>query len=130
MGTSRGGLGTKIHALINQDGLPIRFELTPGQAHDAPPCERLLDALQPGQYVLADKAYDADWIRKMIREQGATAFVGEIYKERNRTERFFGRLKQSFRRIATRYEKTSRNFMAMIKLASVRLWIEFYESAA
>ncbi|MGY6705608.1 MAG: IS5/IS1182 family transposase, partial [Roseinatronobacter sp.] len=45
-------------------------------------------------------------------------------------ERFFGRLKASFRRIATRYEKTSRNFLSMIKLASVRLWIEFYESAA
>jgi len=93
--------------------------------------------------VLADKAYDADWIREMIWEQGAIdvipsksnrklpkAFNAEIYKERNKIERFFGRLKASFRRIATRYEKTSRNFLAMIKLASVRLWIEFYESAA
>ena len=71
MGRSRGGLTTKIHALTNQEGLPIRYELTPGQAHDAPPCERLLASLQPGQYVLADKAYDADWIREMIWEQGA-----------------------------------------------------------
>ena len=102
-----------------------------------------MDALQPGQYVLADKAYDADWIRELIWEQGAIDvipsksnrklpkdFNAEIYKERNKIERFFGRLKASFRRIATRYEKTSRNFLAMIKLASVRLWIEFYESAA
>ena len=79
----------------------------------------------------------------MIWEQGAidvippkanrklpAYFDAELYKERNRIERFFGRLKTSFRRIATRYEKTSRNFMAMIKLASIRLWIEFYESAA
>lgn len=79
----------------------------------------------------------------MIWEQGAIAvipsksnrklpkeFDAEVYKDRNKIERFFGRLKASFRRIATRYEKTSRNFMAMIKLASVRLWIEFYESAA
>lgn len=93
--------------------------------------------------MLADKAYDADWIREMIWEQGAIdvipsksnrklpkAFNAEIYTERNKIERFFGRLKASFRRIATRYEKTSRNFLAMIKLASVRLWIEFYESAA
>lgn len=143
MGRSRGGLTTKLHALTNQDGLPIRFELTPGQAHDAPPCKRLLDALQPGQHVLADKAYDADWIREMIWEQGAIDvipsksnrkmpkdFDAELYKQRNKIERFFGRLKASFRRIATRYEKTSRNFMAMVKLASVRLWIEFYESAA
>ncbi|WP_162798294.1 IS5 family transposase [Sulfitobacter sp. SK011] len=136
-------LGTKIHALTNQNGLPIRFELTPGQAHDAPPCKHLLDALQPGQYVQADKAYDADWIREMIWEQGAIDvipsksnrklpkdFDAEIYKERNKIERFFARLKASFRRIGTRYEKTSCNFLALINLASVRLWIEFYESAA
>ena len=54
----------------------------------------------------------------------------EIYRARNKIERFFGRLKSSFRRIATRYQKTSRNFLSMIKLASVRLWIEFYEAAA
>lgn len=102
-----------------------------------------MEGLQPGQHVLADKAYDADWIREMIWEQGAIDvipsksnrklpkdFDAELYKERNKIERFFGRLKASFRRIATRYEKTSRNFMAMIKLASVRLWIEYYESAA
>ena len=102
----------------------------------------LLDSLQPGQHVLADKAYDVDWIREMIWEQGAIDvippkanpkmpkdFDAEIYKERNKVERFFGRIKASLRRIATRYEKTSRNFLAMIKIASVRLWIEFYESA-
>ena len=102
-----------------------------------------MDALQPGQWVLADKAYDANWIRAMIWEQGAmdvipaksnrklpSTFNAELYKQRNKIECFFGRIKASFRRIATRYEKTSRNFMAMIKLASVRLWIEFYEPAA
>ena len=79
----------------------------------------------------------------MIWEQGAidvippkanrklpTEFDAELYRERNKIERFFGRLRASFRRIATRYEKTSRNFLSMIKQASVRLWIEFYESAA
>jgi transposase len=103
----------------------------------------LLDKLQPGQHVLADKAYDADWIRDMIWEQGAidvippkanrklpAEFDAVLYRERNKIERFFGRLKASFRRIATRYEKTSHNFLSMTKLASVRLWIEFYESAA
>jgi len=93
----------------------------------------------------------------MIWEQGAidvipskanrkmpAEFDAEIYRERNKIDLrrendppdhflillIFGRLKASFRRIATRYEKTSRNFLSMIKLASVRLWIEFYESAA
>ena len=85
--------------------------------------------------MLADKAYDADWIRAMIWEQGAidvipakanrklsAEFDAVIYRERNKIERFFGRLKASFRRLATRYEKTSNNFLAMIKLASVRIW--------
>ena len=93
--------------------------------------------------MLADKAYAADWIRDMIWEQGAidvippkanrkmpAEFDAEIYRERNKIERFFGRLKVAFRRIATRYEKLSRNFLSLIKLASVRRWIEFYESAA
>lgn len=120
---SRGGLGTKIHALTNQDGLPIRFELTPGQAHDAPVCRHLLGALQPGQVVLAYKAYDVDWIREIIWKQGAIDvipskssrkmpkdFNADIYKDRNKIERFFGRLKASFRRIATRYEKNINQF--------------------
>ena len=93
--------------------------------------------------MLADKAYDINWIRDLIWEQGAIAvippkasrilpatFDANIYRERNKIERFFGRLKASFRRIATRYEKTARNFLSMIKLASIRLWIKSYESAA
>ncbi|MFK7944642.1 MAG: transposase [Paracoccaceae bacterium] len=81
LGRSWGGLGTKIHALTHQDGLPIRFDLTLGQAHDAPPCRQFLDSLQPGQHVLADKAYDADWVRDMIWEQGA---IGVIALRTNR----------------------------------------------
>ena len=57
-------------------------------------------------------------------------FETKLYKARNKIERFFGRLKASFRRIAAHNEKTSRNFLAMIKLASVRLRIEFYEAAS
>jgi transposase len=115
LGRARSGSGTKIHTLTNQNGLLIQFDLTPRQAHDAPPCKHLLDALQPGQYVLADTAYDADWIREMIWEQGAIDviasksnrklpkdFDAEIYKEHNKIKRFFGRLKASLRRIATR----------------------------
>lgn len=141
MGRSRGGLTTKIHAVVNEHGLAVRFHLTPGQANDAPPCRILLQNLQPGQVVLADKAYDADWIRNMIWEQGASACIPttlnrknpkpynkKLYKQRNLVERFFGRIKKSFRSIATRYEKHATNFMALIKLATVRLWCQFYES--
>lgn len=142
MGRSRGGLTTKIHALTNENGLPLRYLLTPGQAHDAPPAKILLNSLQPGQVVLADKAYDADWIRNLIWEQGAEAVIPSksnrklpktfdktLYKNRNLIERFFGRIKRSFRRIATRYDKTARNFMAFINLATLRLWCQYYESA-
>ena len=80
----------------------MKLELTPGQAHDAPVCETLLTGLQPGQWVLADKAFDADWIRNMIWEQGAIdvipsksnrkipkEFDKEMYRQRNKIERFF-----------------------------------------
>ena len=128
MERSRGGLNTKLHALVNENGLPLRFHLTPGQAHDAPAARYLLSDLQPGQQVLADKTYDADWIRELIWEQGAQAVIPSksnrktpktfdktAYKQRNHIERFFGKLKKSFRRVATRYEKTATNFMALIK---------------
>ena len=58
MGRSRGGLTTKIHALVDADGLPVRLELTAGQAADAPMAEKLLSDVQPGATILADKAYD------------------------------------------------------------------------
>ncbi len=142
MGRSRGGLTTKLHAIVNEHGLAMGFNLTSGQAHDAPACRDLLQNLQFGQAVLADRAYDAEWVRNMIWEQGAIECIPsrtnrktpkpydkELYKQRNIVERFFGRLKKSFRSIATRYEKHSTNFMAFVKLATIRLWCQFYESA-
>lgn len=63
MGRSRGGLTTKIHALVDADGLPIRLQLTAGQRHDGVVAEEMLDGLCDGGILLADKAYDADAIR-------------------------------------------------------------------
>ena len=135
MGRSRGGLTTKLHALVDGKGLPLRFELTPGQANDAPVAAKLLDDLQADCFVLADKAYDADWIRDLIESQEAAANIPDrssrktkhaysslLYRERNRIERFFNRLK-NHRRIATRYEKIAENYLAMIKLAAIRIWL-------
>jgi hypothetical protein len=103
--------------LTQHDCLPTRFELTSSQSHDAPPCKHWLDAIQPGQRVLADKAHDADWIWKMIWEQCAINvipskanrmlrkdFAADLHKERNKIERVFGRMKASFQHIAMRYE--------------------------
>ncbi len=140
MGRSRGGLTTKIHALVDAQGLPFRFDLTPGQAHDSQAAPTLLDALQPDCFVLADKAYDSDEIRQLIEDQDAAAnipdrsnrkqrhaFSPTLYRERNRVERYFNRLKHC-RRIATRYEKLAANYLAMIKLAAIRIWLRVSES--
>ena len=66
MGRSRGGLTTKVHALVDARGLPIRMVLTAGQVHDSQAVPALLDGLTADTVVVADKGYDADWIRAMI----------------------------------------------------------------
>ena len=139
MGRSRGGLTTKIHAVVEARGLPIRLGLTPGQAYDGEAAMELLNALPEAAMVLADKAYDANAIREMIDGQGAWAnippksnrkdpicFSPHLYKARNLVERFFNKIKH-FRRIATRYDKLAANYMAMIKLASIRVWLRAYQ---
>lgn len=83
-----------------------------------------------------------DRIRELILDQGATAnippksnrkwrpcFSKRLYRKRNLMERFFSKLKH-FRRVATRYDKLAANFLAMVQLASMRLWLRAYESTA
>ena len=142
LGRSRGGLTTKIHVVVDPQGLPIRLGLTAGQAHDGQIADTLLDHLGPRTVVLADKAYDADHLRELIQGRGATpntppkrnrrrkpCFSKRLYRERNLIERFFSKLKQ-FRRVATRYDKLAANFFAMVQLASVRIWLRAYEPMA
>lgn len=142
MGRSRGGLTTKIHAVVDGHGLPVRLSLSAGEVHDNRAAGDLLQGLKENAMVLADKAYDADWIRELVRDQGAWAnippksnrktpvtFSPFLYRDRNLVERFFNKIKH-FRRIATRYDKLAENYMAMIKLASVRIWLRAYESTA
>src|SRR5665213_3090845 len=143
MGRSRGGLTSKIHAVVDADGLPVRLSLTPGEAHDNRLCSVLLAELQPRTTLLADRGYDADcadWIREFARQKGAWAnippkrnriepicFSAYLYRARNLVERFFNKIKQC-RRIATRYDKLAANYLAFVKLASIRLWLRAYES--
>lgn len=63
MGRSRGGLTTKIHALVDALGLPIALKLTEGQAHDGRSADDMLDGLGKGCILLADRAYDSDAMR-------------------------------------------------------------------
>ena len=140
MGRSRGGLTTKIHALVDANGLPIAVKLSAGQAHDGRSAADMLDGLGEGQILLADRAYDSDALRTTLSARGAwanikpmpgrvriPAFSAYLYRYRNLVERFFNKLKH-FRAIATRYDKHDANYLALIKLAASRIWMRAYES--
>ncbi len=140
MGRSRGGLTTKIHALVDAMGLPIVLKLTEGQAHDGRSAADMFETLQAGNILLADRAYDSDALRERLAEVGAwgniramphrlhpPAFSRWLYRQRNAVERFFNKLKH-FRAVATRYDKRDDNYLASVKLASLRIWLRFNES--
>ena len=69
MGRSRGGLTTKIHALVDGNGLPVMLKLTEGQAHDGRSAADMLAGLGPGQILMADRAYDSDALRQTMRPE-------------------------------------------------------------
>ncbi len=125
---------------VDANGLPIALKITPGQAHDGRSAEDMLDGMDDGQILLADRAYDSDRLRETLQERGAwanikpmqhrvnvPAFSPYLYKQRNRVERFFNKLKH-FRAIATRFEKYAENYLGLIKLAAIRIWLRVYES--
>ena len=137
MGRSRGGLTTKIHALVDANGNPILLKLTEGQAHDGRSAADMLETIGEGQILLADRAYDSDVLRGTLAERGAwanvkpmpnrvniPAFSSFLYRFRNLVERFFNKLKH-FRAVATRFEKHDANYLALVKLASARIWMRF-----
>jgi transposase len=75
MGRSRGGLTSKIHAVVDGNGLPVRLALSPGEAHDVRLAGKLLSRLRSGSMLLADRGYDADWIRELAMKKGAWANI-------------------------------------------------------
>src|SRR5580692_9016985 len=74
IGRSRGGLTTKIHALVDALGNPVELMLTPGQAHDLACAEQLIDSADPGA-LLGDKAYDADSLIDTLTRRGTTPVI-------------------------------------------------------
>jgi transposase len=131
-------LTRKVHAVVDANGLPVRLGLTPGEVHDNRLCPVLLAGLRPGTMLLADRGYDADWIRTFVNRPGAWANIPPKQNRkdlsasvptstvRNLVERFFNKIRRC-RRIATRYDKLAANYLAFIKLASIRLWLRAYE---
>ena len=129
-------------------GKPVAFVLTPGQQHEATLFEQLMTGgmvKRPGggrprvrpKRVCGDKGYSSRKIRSYLRRRGIRytiprkrnerrtgPFDKVLYRLRNRVERLINRLKQ-FRRIATRYEKKAENYMAMLHIGSILLWLKF-----
>ena len=115
-------------------GCPVRFLLTAGQKGDAPQAAALLEDA-PAEVVIADAAYDADHIRKAVTQMGARAVIPNnpsralkhpldrhLYAQRHLIECCFSKLKQ-FRRVATRFEKTAQNYLAIVTIAATMLWL-------
>jgi transposase len=115
-------------------GCPVRLVLTAGQKGDAPQAGRLIEDL-PAEIVMADTAYDADHLREAIAAKGAVAVIPNnpsraikhpldkhLYAQRQLVECCFNKLKK-FRRVATRFEKTARNYLAVVTLAAIVLWL-------
>ncbi len=146
LGRSQGGFSTKIHLRCDGNGLPITFLLTVGERHEAVVFEQLMEQgavkrsgagrprLRPKR-VSGDKGYSSSKIRRYLRRRGIRItiprkanerhrgqFDKALYRQRNRVERCFNRLKQ-YRRIATRYEKKAENYQAMLTLALIMMWL-------
>jgi transposase len=128
-------LSTKIHARVDALGNPTGFLLTGGEAHDLVGADHLLPDMQ-ADTLIADKAFDADArVIEPLAAAGKTAVIPpkanrkeprdydrELFKARHLIENFFARLKQ-FRAIATRYDKTARNFLGAVYLTASMVWL-------
>lgn len=129
LGRSRGGLTAKIHLAIGALGRPLRVIRTPGRRVDAPSAPDLLDGFSP-QLALTDKAYDSNALRTLIAGMKAELVIPssptreriipddfEAYEVRDTIERCFNKLKH-FRRIATRYDRRTVDFLSFPHIAS------------
>ena len=136
MGRSRGGLTTKIHALVDANGLPVRLKLTEGQAHDGRSaadmvhgmardisCWRIAHTTATAWQSLKERGAWAN-VKPMPNRKSARPFSRFLYRYRNLVERFFNKLKH-FRAVATRFEKHDANYLALVKLAATRIWMRF-----
>jgi transposase len=132
IGRSRGGLTTKIVALVDALGNLVRFVLLPGQRHDSVGVPPLIEGVS-FDALLGDKAFDADWLRADLDDRGAVAVIPpranrtviidydkEMYRWRHLVENYFAKIKE-FRSIATRYDKTVESFEANINLAAAMI---------
>ncbi|MFC0500560.1 IS5 family transposase [Asaia krungthepensis] len=136
IGRTKGGMNTKLHAVTDRNGRPIRFLMTVGQISDYTGAAALLDDLPAAKWLLADRGYDADWFRNGLEEKGIrpcipgrrsrttpVSYDKRKYRRRNRIEIMFGRLKD-WRRVATCDNRCLAVFFSAICLAAtVMFWL-------
>ena len=136
IGRTKGGLNSKLHAVCDGEGKPLILLLTEGQVSDYRGAATVLPALPDAEVLIADKGYDSDWFREALTDleiapcipgrsnrKAPIPYDADLYKQRNRIERMFGRLKD-WRRIATRYDRCAHTFMSAICIAAtVIFWL-------
>ena len=129
-------MNTKLHAIIDTRGRPVRFFITAGQVSDYTGAAALMNGLPEADWLLADREYDADWFREGLIDKGTRPCIPgrklrkttikydkKRYKRRNRIERMFGRIKE-WRRVATGYDRSPMVFLSAIMLAAtVIFWL-------
>ena len=134
LGRSKGGFTTKIHAVVDGLGNPLRFQLTPGQRQDITQAPDMIKDFSQSK-ILADKGYDANSLIDQLREQNCEAVIPpkknrkeqrfydmESYKERHLIECFFGKLKY-YRRVFSRFEKSASAFLSFLSFAGALIWL-------
>ncbi|WP_183969538.1 IS5 family transposase [Sagittula marina] len=136
IGRTKGGMNTKVHAVTDANGRPIKFFMTAGQVSDYTGAAALLSNLPEAEWLLADRGYDADWYREALRDKGIKPCIPgrksrgkpvkydkRRYTRRNRIEIIFGKLKDR-RRVATRYDRCPKVFLSAVALAAtVIFWL-------
>jgi len=139
IGKSVAGNSSKIHMAVDACGNPIEFEVTEGQLHDSKAAPELIARLPEGGSTIADRGYDSDPLRDLIKENNSVPVIPRkknskignddidwcLYKYRHLVENVFARLKH-FRSIATRYDKLKRNYEGMLALACSYIWLPLY----
>src|SRR5262249_42688872 len=146
LGKSRGGFSTKLHLRAQRGGKPVVLLLTAGQRHEPRAFVPFMEGgvvKRPGRgrprrrprRIVGDKGYSSRWVRRYLRQRGIGATIPKrrderpqrgfdraLYRERNQVERCINRLKQ-YRRVATRYEKLAINYLAMVTIAAILIWL-------
>jgi len=134
IGRTKGGLNSKLHAVVNQDGKPLVMALTAGQVSDHLGAKIMYPNLPSARILIGDKGYDSDEYRAALQAKGIktcipprsgrnnpAAYCKTLYKQRHKVENAFNRLKD-WRRIATRYDRCPDLFFAAITIAAIVIW--------